>query len=152
VSDERQVIARNRRAYRNFELIEKHECGLALLGPEVKSLREGKVSIAEAYAAFSKSGELFVRDMHIAEYSHTGYAAHEPMRPRKLLLHRRELKKLEDVVTRRGLTLVPLEIYFAKGRAKLEIALARGRKYHDKRDKARKEEAKKEAKRHEGRR
>jgi SsrA-binding protein len=148
---ERQVVARNRRAFRNYEILEKFEAGISLLGPEVKSLRAGKASIAEAYASF-KGNELFLMDMHIPEYSHTGYAPHEPLRPRKLLLHGRELKKLEASVTRKGLTLVPLQIYFFKGRAKAEIALAKGRRHHDKREAVKKEEALKEARRAEGRR
>ena len=149
MSDKRQTVARNRRAFRNFEVIEKHEAGISLLGPEVKSLRGGKASIAEAYAAFH-DGELFLRDMHIPEYSHVGYAAHEPLRPRKLLLRRRELGKLEAAVTRKGLTLVPLEVYFVRGRAKVELALARGRKRHDKREKASAEQARREARAAEG--
>jgi SsrA-binding protein len=148
---ERKIVARNRRAFRNFEILERFEAGVALLGPEVKSLRSGKVSIAEAYAAF-KGSELYLLDMHIPEYSHTGYAPHEPLRPRKLLLHGRELKKLEAAVTRRGLTLVPLQVYFQRGRVKVEIALARGKRYHDKREALRKEEAQREARRAEGRR
>ncbi|MHC4959024.1 MAG: SsrA-binding protein SmpB [Planctomycetota bacterium] len=151
MSDNRVVIARNRRAYRNFEIEEKFECGLVLLGPEVKSLRAGKVSIAEAFALF-RGEELFICDMHIAEYTHTGYTAHDPVRPRKLLMHRRELRKLQEQVERKGLTLVPIEIYFKKGRAKLEMAIAKGRRRHDKREAVAKEDARREARRAEGRR
>ena len=150
-SESRQVVARNRRAYRNFEIFEKLEAGLVLVGPEVKSLRSGKSSIAEAYAGF-KGHELFLFDMHVPEYSHTGYTPHEPLRPRKLLLHRRELRKLEESLARRGLTLVPLEIYFVSGRAKVELGLARGRKRHDKRDAVKREEARREARGAEGKR
>jgi SsrA-binding protein len=147
---EKKVVARNRRAYRDYEILERFEAGLALLGPEVKSLREGKASLAEGYAAFER-GELFLRDTHIPEYKHRGYAPHEPLRARKLLLHRRELRKLESAVTRRGFTLVPLEIYFARGRAKVELGLARGRRRHDKREAVRREEARREARAAEGR-
>ena len=147
----KQVVARNRRAYRNFEITEKFEAGIALLGPEVKSLRGGKASIAEAYANF-KRGELYLLDMHIPEYSHTGYAPHEPLRPRKLLMHRRELKKLEATLARKGLTLVPIEVYFVRGRAKVELGLGKGRRLHDKREKAKTDDAKREAKRAEGKR
>ena len=147
----RQVIARNRRAYRNYEVIEKIEAGIVLLGPEVKSLRAGKVSIAEAFAMF-RGDELFLVDMHIAEYSHIGYSSHDPVRPRKLLMHRRELKKLQATVERKGLTLVPIEIYFSKGRAKIEMAVARGRRLGDKRDDVKKELDRREARQAEGRR
>lgn len=147
---EKQVIARNRRAFRDYTILERVEAGIALLGPEVKSLREGKGSLAEGYAGFQRS-ELFLLDMHIPEYKHKGYAPHEPLRPRKLLLHRRELRKLENAVTRRGFTLVPLQIYFLRGRAKVELGLAKGRKRHDKREAAKREEAKREARAAEGR-
>jgi len=147
----KQVVARNRRAFRNYEITERFEAGIALLGPEVKSLRAGKASIQEAYAAFS-SGELFLLEMHVPEYLHKGYAPHEPLRPRKLLMHRRELNKLEGKLQRKGLTLVPIEVYFCKGRAKVELGLGKGRRLHDKRDKIRRDEALREAKRAEGKR
>ncbi|MGH2671278.1 MAG: SsrA-binding protein SmpB [bacterium] len=140
---DRQVVARNRRAYHDFEVLEKLEAGLVLLGPEVKVLRAGKASIAEAYAAF-KDGELYLRDMHVPEYSHAGYAPHDPRRPRKVLLHRRQLRHLEDALARRGLTIVPLELYFARGNAKVELALARGRKHEDKREVMREKEARRD--------
>ena len=148
---ERPAIARNRRAYRNYEVLEKLEAGISLLGPEVKSVREGKVSIAEAFATF-KGDELFVFDMHIAEYAHRGYTPHEPLRPRKLLMHKRELKNLQVSVERKGLTLVPLELYLVRGRIKISLALARGRKRHDKRERVSKEEARREARKAEGKR
>lgn len=149
--DARKILVRNRRAFRDYEITERFEAGVALLGPEVKSLRAGQGSIAEAYAAF-RNGELWLRDMHIPEYAHKGYAPHEPMRPRKLLMHKRELKKLEATVTRRGLTLVPLQLYLLRGRVKAELGLGRGRKRHDKREAVRKEEAKKEARAAQGKR
>jgi SsrA-binding protein len=145
------VVARNRRAYHDYEISEKVEAGIVLVGPEVKSLRTGKISIAEAYAAF-KGGELFLFDMHVPEYSHTGYTPHEPRRPRKLLLHRRELRKLEQVLARRGLTLVALQVYFTSGRAKVELGLGRGRKRHDKRESLKRDAADREARGAEGRR
>ena len=145
------VVARNRRAFHDYEVLERFEAGVVLVGPEVKSLRDGKGSLAEAYAAFTR-GELFLVDMHIPEYPHKGYAPHEPRRPRKLLLHRRELSKLEVSVTRKGLTLVPLQLYFVRGRAKVEIALARGRKHHDKREALRQKEARREVRSAEGKR
>ncbi len=129
----KKVVARNKRARHDYEILGAVEAGLVLQGGEVKSIRDGKVSLAEAFGQF-KRGELFLRDMHIPEYSHAGYAPHEPRRPRKLLLHRRELRKLETAVTRGGLTMVPLQLYFTDGRAKVEMALVRGRKRHDKRE------------------
>ncbi|MFI5402229.1 MAG: SsrA-binding protein SmpB [Planctomycetota bacterium] len=142
--EERNVVARNRKALHDYEVVERLEAGVALLGPEVKTLREGKASLQEAYAAF-RSGELFLLEMHVPEYAHKGYAPHDPVRPRKLLLHRQQLRKLETSVARRGFTLIPLEIYFKKGRAKVEIGLARGRKHGDKRAHERDEEARREA-------
>ena len=148
---DKKVIVSNRRAFRDYEIHERIEAGVSLLGPEVKSLRAGQGSIAEAYAMF-RGRELYLMEMHIPEYSHVGYAPHEPLRPRKLLLHRRELKKLEISITRRGFTLVPLQMYFLRGRAKVELGLAKGRKHHDKRDAARDAEARREARSAEGRR
>ena len=147
----KQVVARNRRAFRNYEIEEKFEAGISLLGPEVKSLRAGKASIAEAYALF-KGDELYLLEMHVPEYSHKGYAPHEPSRPRKLLMHRRELNKLEAKLQRKGLTLVPIQVYFFRGRAKVELGLGKGRRLHDKRDKVKRDEALREAKRAEGKR
>jgi len=147
----RQVVARNRRAFRNYEIDQKFEAGISLLGPEVKSLRAGKASIAEAYAVFL-GGELYLVEMHVPEYSHKGYAPHEPLRRRKLLMHRRELNKLDQKLQRKGLTLVPIQVYFSRGRAKVELGLGRGRRLHDKRDKVRRDEAIREAKRAEGKR
>ncbi|MHC4941127.1 MAG: SsrA-binding protein SmpB [Planctomycetota bacterium] len=148
---EKTTVVRNRRAFHNYEILERFEAGLALVGPEVKSLRAGKVSIAESFASF-RNGELFIVQMHIPEYTHQGYAPHDPLRARKLLLHRRELHKLEEATARKGLTIVPLELYFKNGRAKLEIGLARGRQYHDKRQKMKEQVAKREARAAEGKR
>ncbi len=142
--DERKVVTRNRKAFHDYEIVERVEAGVSLLGPEVKSLRDGKASLQEAYAAF-QGKELFLLGMHVPEYAHKGYAPHDPLRPRKLLLHRQELRRLETSVHRRGFTLIPLEIYFLRGRAKVELALARGRKHGDKREHAREEEARREA-------
>ena len=114
------------------------------MGPEVKSVREGKASLQESSEAF-RAGELWLLGMHVPEYAHKGYAPHEPLRARKLLLHRQQLRKLETSVERRGFTLIPLEVYFTKGRAKVELGLARGRKHHDKREQGREEEARREA-------
>jgi len=144
VPEERKVAARNRKALHDYEVVERIEAGVSLLGPEVKSIREGKASLQEAYAAF-KGKELWLLEMHVPEYAHKGYAPHDPVRPRKLLLHRQELRRLETSIARRGFTLIPLELYFKKGRAKVELAVARGRKHGDKREHAREEEARREA-------
>ena len=144
MKEEKTVVARNRKAFHDYEIVERLEAGVSLLGPEVKTLREGKASLQEAYAAF-KGKELWLLGMHVPEYAHRGYAPHEPLRPRKLLLHRQQLRKLEVSVERRGFTLIPLEVYFKKGRAKVELALARGRKHGDKRAHVREEEARREA-------
>ena len=126
------IVARNRKARRNFELIEKVEAGLVLLGTEVKSLRQGKCSIEERYVqVFEDHAE--VVGMHIPKYRHGNINNHEPLRKRRLLLHRRQLRKIRQKVREKGLTVVPLAVYFSGGHAKLEIALARGKKLYDKR-------------------
>ncbi len=132
-NDGRKTVAENRKARRNYEIEETFEAGLALQGSEVKSLREGKANIAEAYAA-EEDGELWLINGYIAEYPQAGRFNHEPRRKRKLLLHKREIEKLTGAIERQGMTLVPLRLYFnARGIAKLELALARGKKLHDKR-------------------
>jgi SsrA-binding protein len=134
----------NPRARYRFELLDRFECGIALVGPEVKSLRAGQASIDEGFARL-KRGELWLHGVHIAEYAAKGYAPHEPLRPRKLLLHRREIEQIRKSVERKGLTLVPLRMYFSeRSLVKVEIALARGKKVHDKRQSAKEREAKRE--------
>lgn len=117
----------------DFEILERFEVGIALTGSEIKSLRAGQASLAEAYAMI-RGGEAFLRGMEIAPYPMAGYAQHVPKRERKLLLHRAEIKKLTTKVTQRGFTLVPLDVHFSeRGRAKLTLALCRGKLAHDKR-------------------
>jgi SsrA-binding protein len=129
------IAADNRRARYNYEIGETFEAGLMLAGTEVKSLRTGKATIAESYASVERSGEVFLVNATIPEYLQGNRFNHEPKRPRKLLLHAREIAKLAQGVEREGMTIVPLKIYFNdKGRAKIEIALGRGKKLHDKRD------------------
>jgi SsrA-binding protein len=129
-----QTVAQNRRARRDYIIEETLEAGIALMGTEVKSLRGGKVSLAEAYAG-PKGGDLYLLNCTIDEYPNARNFNHEPRRPRKLLVHRRERDRLLGAVKREGVTLVPLKIYFnARGRAKLELGLAKGRKKHDKRE------------------
>ena len=125
-------IARNKRARHDYQLLETWEAGLVLTGTEVKSLRAGKANIGDAYGVV-RDGEVYLLNLHIQTYEQGGYANHEPSRTRKLLLHRREIRRLIGAVERQGLTLVPLELYFNRGRAKVAIALARGKKLHDKR-------------------
>ena len=130
-----KIAADNRRARYNYEIGEKFEAGLMLAGTEVKALRSGKATIAESYASVERSGEVFLINATIPEYLQGNRFNHEPKRPRKLLLHAREIAKLSQGVEREGMSIVPLKIYFnEKGRAKIEIALGRGKKLHDKRD------------------
>jgi len=129
-----KVVADNRRARFNYEIGETFEAGIVLTGSEVKSLRAGKVTIGESYAD-ARDGEIWLINSNIPEYSQAGRFNHLPKRPRKLLLHQRQINKLAGAVEREGMTVVPLKLYFNdKGRAKVEIALARGKKLHDKRE------------------
>lgn len=129
-----KVVADNRKARFNYEIGETFEAGIALTGSEVKSLRAGKANIAESYAD-PRDGELWLVNANIPEYLQAGRFNHAPKRPRKLLLHKRQINKLVGAVEREGMTIVPLKLYFnARGRAKLDIALARGKKMHDKRE------------------
>jgi SsrA-binding protein len=130
-----KIVADNRRARYNYEIGEKFEAGLALTGTEVKSLRTGKATIAESYAGVDRAGEMWLYNANIPEYFAGNRFNHEPKRPRKLLLKSREISKLAQGVEREGMTVVPLRLYFnARGRAKIEIALAKGKQMHDKRE------------------
>jgi len=132
--DNRRVVAQNRKARFNYHIGETFEAGIALSGSEVKSLRSGKATIAESYAD-ARAGEIWLVNANIPEYAQAGPFTHTPKRPRKLLLHARQINRLVGAVEREGMTIVPLKLYFNKrGRAKVEIALARGKKLHDKRD------------------
>ena len=132
--DKKKVVAENRRARFDYFVDDRMEAGIALTGTEVKALRQGEGSIAESYATINDE-EVWLINSHIPEYSHGNRQNHEPRRQRKLLLKGREIAKLHGAVTRQGLTLVPLSIYFnSRGKAKVELALARGKKVHDKRD------------------
>jgi SsrA-binding protein len=134
----------NRKALHRFEILEKVQCGLVLLGTEVKSLRDGQGTLDESFARI-ESGEAWLLGFHIAPYSHGRTASHEPKRRRKLLLQRREIHKLEVKVTQKGLTLVPLEVYFSdRGLVKVMLALARGKSHSDKRQALKKAEHKRE--------
>src|SRR5215467_15653845 len=138
-----KVIATNRKAFHNFTILETYEAGLVLRGTEVKSLRESQVNFKDCYASID-NGEAWLIGCHISPYHHGSDANHDPERKRKLLLHRREIARLIGKVAERGLTLIPLRLYFKNGRAKCELGLARGRKLHDKRASIREREAKRE--------
>ena len=136
-----KLVAENRKARFNYTIEDKLEAGLVLTGSEVKSLRAGKANIADAYASDEGHDELYLINAHIAEYAQSGHANHEPTRPRKLLLHKRELHRLMGAMQRQGMTVVPLRLYFnARGLAKVELGLAKGKKIHDKRQTEKKRE------------
>jgi len=139
-----KIVAQNRSASYNYHILDKVEAGIVLVGTEVKTLRDGKASLREAYAEV-RGGEIWLQNCHIPEYRPGGPWNHDPLRPRKLLLHRREMDKLAGRVQQKGLTLVPLKIYFRGSRAKCELALAQGKKFHDRRQAERDQEAKREA-------
>jgi len=138
-----KIVARNRRARHDYELMEKVEAGLVLTGTEVKSLRNGKANLEDAYAEVN-DGEVWLLGCDIPEYLQANRMNHVPKRPRKLLLHRREISKLATKVDAKGMTLVPLSIYFKKGMAKVELSVARGRKTFDKREAIKKQDAKRD--------
>lgn len=130
--DDRSVVARNRRARHDYHILDSWEAGLVLQGTEVKALRDGQANLADAYGIV-KDGEVFLLNLHISPYERGNIHNHEPTRTRKLLLHRREIRRLIGAVERQGLTLVPLELYFRRGKAKVSLALGKGKKLHDKR-------------------
>jgi SsrA-binding protein len=142
-----RVIATNRKAYHDYHIDETYEAGIALLGTEVKSVREGKVNLRDSYAIV-KENEVFLLNCHISPYSHGNIQNHEPLRTRKLLLHKREINKLWGKLSQQGLTLVPLKVYFKKGKAKVELGLARGKRKYEKRESVKAKEARREIERH----
>lgn len=146
-----KLIAQNRKARHEYVIEDTFEAGLQLVGTEVKSCREGKVSLTDAYAAV-RDGEAWLLQCHINPYSHGNRQNHDPMRPRKLLLHRAEIEKLDQEVSQGGRTLVPLRLYFKHGMAKAEIAVARGKKTYDKRQSEAKRDADRQMQRALGRR
>jgi SsrA-binding protein len=139
-----RIVATNRRARHDYELLDTFECGMVLTGSEVKSLREGKAQIAEAYARLDE-GELWLFQSHVPPWVFAvGFGSHDPDRKRKLLLHRHEIDRIADKVKTQPLTIVPLKMYFKDGRAKIEIALAKGRKQHDRREAIKERDANRE--------
>jgi SsrA-binding protein len=138
-----RLIADNRKAFHDFHILETLEAGLALLGTEVKSIREGRVNLRDSFARV-EDGEVFLYNVHISPYSHRGYADHDPLRRRKLLLKKQEIRKLIGKTVERGMTLVPVRMYFKNNRVKVAISLAKGKQAHDKREAIRAREADRE--------
>jgi SsrA-binding protein len=145
-SDGRHLVVRNRKARHEYEVLETLEAGIVLQGTEVKALRAGRANLQDAFARFH-GGELWLHNLHISPYEPGNRFNHDPLRQRKLLLQRREMRKLVGQAEQKGLTLVPLEIYFTRGIAKVTLALVRGKKLHDKRDDLKKREGQREMER-----
>ena len=141
-----KLVANNKKAYHDYFIEEKYECGIALHGTEVKSLRMGKCSIKEAFVRI-ESGEVYVYGMHISPYEKGNIFNKDPLRVKKLLLHKQEINKLIGKIKEKGYTLVPLQVYFSNGRAKIEIGLAKGKKLYDKRDDIAKKDQRRETER-----
>jgi len=141
-----KIIAINRKARRDYEILECIEAGMALKGSEVKALREGRVNLKESYAKVH-NGEVFLVNAHISPYSHSNLQDHDPVREKKLLLHKSEIKRLTGKTQEKGLTLVPTKLYFVRGRAKVELALARGKRQYDKRETIKRRDMEREIKR-----
>src|SRR6476646_1277564 len=137
-------IAENRKAFHDYHILETFEAGVALLGTEVKAIREGRVNLRDSFARV-EDGEVFLYNVNISPYSHRGYANHEPLRRRKLLLHKEEIRKLIGKTVERGMTLVPVRMYFKNGRVKVAVSLARGKKDYDKRETIKRREADRES-------
>ncbi|GBE04159.1 MAG TPA: SsrA-binding protein SmpB [Nitrospirae bacterium] len=142
-----KIIAKNRKAYHDYHIEDTYEAGISLVGTEVKSLRDGKANLKESYVII-KNNEAFLFGCHISPYSHGNLQNHDPVRTRKLLLHRKEIDKLLGNINQKGLALVPLKLYFKAGKAKLEIGLAKGKKQYEKRDSIKEREANREIERH----
>ncbi len=142
-----KIIAKNRKAYHDYHIEATYEAGISLAGTEVKSLRDGKANLKESYVII-KNNEAFLFGCHISPYTHGNIQNHEPLRTRKLLLHRKEIDKLWGSISQKGLALVPLKLYFKGGKAKLEIGLAKGKKQYEKRDTIKEREANREIERH----
>ena len=139
-------VAQNRRAYHDYFVEETYECGLSLVGTEVKSIRQGRVNLKESFA-MARGGEIFVEGMHISPYEQGNIFNHDPLRPKKLLLHKSEIRKLAGQVQRQGYALVPLQIYLKDGRMKMELGLCKGKHLHDKRDDAAEKDARRDIQR-----
>ena len=138
-----RVVADNRKAFHDYHVLETWEAGLVLLGTEIKAIREGRVNLRDSYARV-ENGEVWLANVHISPYSHSGYSSHEERRQRKLLMHKHEINKLTGLVREKGLTLVPLQLYFKNGRLKASLALVKGKQAHDKRETIRRREVDRE--------
>ena len=141
-----KIVATNRKAFHEYHILETHEAGIQLMGSEVKSIREGNVSLKESYVLIRK-GEAWLKGAHIASYSHTGIESHEFIRDRKLLLHKKEISRIGSKLAEKGLTAVPTKLYFKGGLIKLEVGLAKGKKLHDKRDSKKKRDVERDIQR-----
>jgi len=141
------IVSTNRKAYHDYFIVETYEAGISLLGTEVKSLREGRVNLKDSYAII-KGNEAFLLNCHINPYSHGNIQNHDPLRTRKLLLHRKEINKLWGNLRQKGFSLIPLKIYFKRGKAKVEIGLAKGKRKYEKREALKEKEARREIQRH----
>jgi len=139
----KKIVAENRKARHNYYIEDTYEAGMVLKGTEVKSLRDGRANLKDAYAKI-KNGEVFVYQMHISPYPFAYYGNHDPLRPRKLLLHKQEIKRLYGKANEMGYALIPLQVYFKGGKAKIKLALARGKKKYDKREAIRRRDEKRE--------
>ena len=138
-----KIVADNRKAFHDSHILETFEAGVALLGTEVKAIREGRVNLRDSFGRV-EDGEVFLHNVHISPYSHRGYSEHEPLRRRKLLLHKQEIRKLIGKTTERGMTIVPLRLYFKEGRVKVAIGLAKGKKEYDRRETIKRRESDRE--------
>ena len=138
-----RIVCQNKKAYFSYEILDKFEAGMVLQGTEVKSLREGRANLKDSYARIKK-GEVYLYGFHISPYRHAYYDNHEPERVRKLLLHKQEIKRLLGKTQERGFSLIPLKVYFSKGKAKVELALAQGKKLYDKRESLKRKEESRE--------
>ena len=141
-----KIVAQNRKAWHDYFIEEKYECGIALFGTEVKSIRQGRVNLKESWAQIRK-GEVWVEGMHISPYEQGNIYNRDPLRPKKLLLHRSEIRKLDSLVMRQGFTMIPLELYFRDGRVKVQLGLCKGKQLHDKRDSMAKKDSDREIQR-----
>lgn len=140
MAEENKTIAQNKKAYHDYFVLETYEAGIELVGTEVKSLRQGKCNLKDAWCSID-GGEIFVNGMHISPYDHGNIYNRDPMRKRKLLMHKKEIMRMFGTIKQDGLTLIPLSVYFKKGRAKVSVGLCKGKKLYDKRDSAAKKEA-----------
>ena len=141
-----KTVAQNRKAFHDYFVEERYECGIELFGTEVKSMRQGRVSLKESWAAVRK-GEIWVEGMHISPYEQGNQFNRDPLRPKRLLMHKAEIRKLDGLIARQGYTLIPLEVYLKDGRMKLQLGLCKGKQEHDKRDSTAKRDAQREIQR-----